>query len=110
MQNTAENYRFYDYSRNKKSDTLLIAYGITSRIILPLKERFSIFKPVTIFPVLENEIKEAAEKHRRIIVIEMNDGQYRGEIQKILNRKVENISILGGSIKLKEIEEALNEL
>ena len=50
--------RFYEYIENKESKTLLIAYGITSRVILPLKDRYSIFRPITMFPVLEKELKE----------------------------------------------------
>jgi hypothetical protein len=48
-----------------------------------------------------------SEKYDRIIVIELNDGQYKGEIEKSLKRKVESMPLLGGTLKLKEIEEKL---
>ncbi|MGD0781793.1 MAG: 2-oxoacid:acceptor oxidoreductase subunit alpha [Candidatus Aminicenantales bacterium] len=108
--NAAGNYRFYEYLRNEQSDTLLIAYGISYRVILPLKRSHSIFKPVTLFPMLEDEIKAAAAEHKRIVVVEMNDGQYRGEIERILRREVLGIPMLGGEISLKEIKERLHEL
>lgn len=107
---TAENYRFFEYLENKQSDTLLIAYGITSRVILPLKSQHSIFRPITMFPLLERELQDAAQSHDRIIVIEMNDGQYRGEVERVLKREVFGIPVLGGSIKLNEIKESLNAL
>jgi 2-oxoglutarate ferredoxin oxidoreductase subunit alpha len=110
MSKTAENYRFYNYHHNPDSDTLLIAYGIAARVISPLKSTYSIFNPITIFPVLEQELAEAASRHKRLIVIEMNDGQYRGEIQKALVREVESLPILGGTIRLKEIREKLDVL
>lgn len=110
MLETAMNYRFYEYLKNDQADTLLIAYGIVFRVILPLKKEFSLFKPVSLFPVLEKEIQAAASGHKRIVVIEMNDGQYRGEVQKVLPREVLGISVLGGTISLKEIRERLHDL
>lgn len=109
-QKTMANYRFYNYWQRPSADTLLIAYGITARVILPLKSQYSIFNPITMFPVLEKELQDAANQHQRIIVIEMNDGQYLGEVQKVLLRDVECISILGGTLSLKEIKERLDEL
>jgi 2-oxoglutarate ferredoxin oxidoreductase subunit alpha len=110
MLEAAMNYRFYEYLKNDQADTLLIAYGIVFRVILPLKKEFSLFKPISLFPVLEKEIQAAASGHKRIVVIEMNDGQYRGEIQKVLPREVLGISVLGGTISLKEIRERLHDL
>ncbi len=108
--NAAKNYRFYEYLPNDQSDTLLIAYGISYRVVLPLKRSYSIFKPVTLFPLLEDEIEAAAARHKRVVVVEMNDGQYRGEIERILRRDVLGIPMLGGEISLKEIKERLHEL
>jgi 2-oxoglutarate ferredoxin oxidoreductase subunit alpha len=110
MRKTADNYRFYNYMENPGSNTLLIAFGIAARVISPLRSRCSIFTPITMFPVLEQELAEAAAKHDRVIVIEMNDGQYRGEVQRVLMRKVESIPILGGTIHLNEIKEKLDAL
>jgi 2-oxoglutarate ferredoxin oxidoreductase subunit alpha len=106
----AKNYRFYEYHRNEKADTLLIAFGISYRVILPLRREYSIFKPVTLFPILEDEIQAAAAEHKRVVVVEMNDGQYRGEMERILRRDVLGIPMLGGKISLNEIKERLHEL
>ena len=107
MLTAASHYRFYDYIENKDADTLLIAYGITSRVIFPLRKTYSIFRPVLMFPVLEEELVEASQKYKRVVVIEMNDGQYKGEVERVLKREVEGISILGGTIHLNEIRERL---
>ncbi len=104
--NTAEKYNFYDYLENKNSDTLLVAYGITSRVILPLKEKYSIFRPIRLFPVLE-DLKKISGKYKKIIVIEMNDGQYCHELKAFLKRDIKSITQLGGKISLKEIKEKL---
>ena len=75
-----------------------------------LSRRYSIFRPITLYPVLDKELKKAADKYDRIAVIEMNDGQYKREIERILKRDIEGISILGGTISLKEIRERLNDI
>ena len=110
MSDAAAHCRFYDYHRNPAADTLIVSYGITHRVVSPLRESYSLFKPVRMFPVLEEELRAAAAEHDKIVVVEMNDGQYRGEIQKVLRREVLGVSILGGTISLKEIRERLREL
>jgi 2-oxoglutarate ferredoxin oxidoreductase subunit alpha len=110
MQKTARNYAFFEYVPNASSDTLLISYGITSRVIRPLKNRFSLFRPIRMFPVLDQELREACKEHKRVVVIEMNDGQYREEVERTLHKPVDGLSILGGSISLSEIKEKLNVL
>ena len=103
---TAEKYNYYEYIENKNSDILLIAYGITSRVILPLKEQYSIFRPIRMFPVIE-DLKGIAKKYKKIVVVEMNDGQYRHELEAFLKRDIELISQLGGKVSLKEIKDGL---
>ncbi|MDP7179900.1 MAG: 2-oxoacid:acceptor oxidoreductase subunit alpha [Candidatus Woesearchaeota archaeon] len=107
INDVAKKYNFYEYLENKDSDTLLISFGIASRVILPLKKEYSIFRPIRIFPMLDSELKKVCEKYKRIVVIEMNDGQYKGEVEKVLKREVEGIAVLGGEIKLKDIKEKL---
>lgn len=104
----AAKHNYFEYIENKKSDILLIAFGITSRAILPLRKKYSIFRPIRIFPVLEKEIKQAANKHEKIVVLEMNEGQYKNEIERILKRGIHSINPVGGKINLKEIKGELN--
>jgi 2-oxoglutarate ferredoxin oxidoreductase subunit alpha len=108
IQDMAKNYEFFEYLENSNTDTLLIAFGATSRTILPLKEKYSIFRPIRLFPILP-QIKETAEKYKRVIVVEMNDGQYASELQKILGDKIKSISLLGGKISLEEIKQRISE-
>ncbi len=110
MSEAAAGYAFYDYAENTASDTLLVAYGIAHRVCLPLRKEYSLFKPVRLFPVLEDEIRTAAARHERVVVIEMNDGQYRSEVERILRREVLGIPVLGGQISLREIRERLHDL
>jgi 2-oxoglutarate ferredoxin oxidoreductase subunit alpha len=110
MMAAAARYRLYDYFRNPSSRTLLVAYGIMARVVSPLRSETSLFKPVRMFPLLEDELRAAAADHDRVVVVEMNDGQYRGEVQKALRREVSGIGLLGGTASLNEIRERLREL
>ena len=58
------------------------------------------------YPVLD-EIKKVSKKYKKIIVIEMNDGQYKQEIERLLKREIESIPVLGGEIHLSEIKKQL---
>lgn len=106
INDVAKKYNFYEYIDDVKSDTLLIAYGITSRVVLPLKDKYDIFRPIRIFPILE-ELKEISKKYAKIVVIEMNDGQYKKELEAFLKRDIVSIPLLGGEISLEGIEDGL---
>jgi 2-oxoglutarate ferredoxin oxidoreductase subunit alpha len=102
----SKKYNLYEYIENTSSDTLLISYGALSRATHYFKEDYAIYRPIRLFPVVE-DIKAIAEKYDNIVVMEMNAGQYAGEIEKTCHRKVELISILGGRTELKEIKHKL---
>ncbi len=109
QQLTAQRYKDYEYIEcNKDTDTLLVSYGALSRIAYHFKDTFSLYRPIRMFPVVE-EIKIIAPGYKRIIIMEMNTGQYAHEIERILHREVEFIPILGGRIDLSEIKQKLQE-
>jgi 2-oxoglutarate ferredoxin oxidoreductase subunit alpha len=105
----AEIYPLFEYLPCKNSKILLIAFGITSRIISPLKEKFSIFRPIRIYPLLEKELKEVTPSYRHIIVVEGNDGQYAGWVEWAIGRKVMRVPCLGGGFKLQWIQIQIEE-
>jgi len=105
----ADKYPLYEYIPRKDSETLLIAFGITSRIISSLKERFSIFRPIRIFPVLEKELQEITRPYRHIIVVEGNDGQYASWTECAIHRKVMRVPCLGGGFKFQWIQSQIEE-
>jgi len=110
QQLTAQRYNYYEYVECKKdTDTLLISYGALSRIAYYFREDFSLFRPIRMFPIVE-EIKIIAPRYKRILVMEMNMGQYVHEIERILHREVEFIPILGGRIDLGEIKQKINDV
>lgn len=103
----AKKYNCYEYIQNEKSDTLLIAFGITSRVIMPLKNKYSIFRPIRIWPMLDDEIKDIAKDYKRIVVLEMNEGQYVKEVERILRRDIDFVNCNGGEISLETIRKEL---
>jgi 2-oxoglutarate ferredoxin oxidoreductase subunit alpha len=105
----AETYPLFEYFPRKNSETLLIAFGITSRVISPLKEKFPMFRPIRIYPVLEKELKEVTQSYRHVIVIEGNDGQYAEWVEWAIGRRVMKVPCLGGGFKLKWIQSQIEE-
>jgi len=81
----------------ENSDTLIISYGVTSRAvedgaaILESKgQPVSTLTLKSLWPVPEELLVEKAKRFKRILVIEMNLGQYVNEIRRVLSgRKVE---------------------
>ncbi|MCJ7679806.1 MAG: thiamine pyrophosphate-binding protein, partial [Candidatus Aminicenantes bacterium] len=58
VERVVDKYAYDSYLPHPDSETLLIAYGITSRVILPLRKSFSIYRPIRMFPVLEERIRD----------------------------------------------------
>jgi 2-oxoglutarate ferredoxin oxidoreductase subunit alpha len=81
------------YEKNIKdnTDTLVISYGVTSRAVDDAANRLAEQgKPVstltlkTLWPVPEEVLIQTATPFSRIVVIEMNLGQYVNEIKRVL--------------------------
>lgn len=83
------------------ADTLVVTYGITSRAAKVAVERLkvqgrpaSLLVLKTLWPVPEDVIREKAAPYKRVVVAEMNLGQYVREIQRLLPDK--EIGFAGG--------------
>lgn len=87
-------FSFHEHYSIKHTDTLLIAYGVSARAakaVFKAQQRrgkpISLLVLKTLWPVPENVIQQAARDARRIVVVEMNLGQYIREIKRILPQK-----------------------
>jgi 2-oxoglutarate ferredoxin oxidoreductase subunit alpha len=106
----AQRYNYYEYLEcSKDTDTLLISYGALSRLAYYFRNEFALYRPIRLFPVVE-EFKIIASGYKRILVMEMNMGQYAHELERILHREVEFIPVLGGRINLHEIKQKITNL
>lgn len=109
QQLTAQHHNYYEYLEcGRDTDTLLISYGALSRAAYYFKNEFSLYRPIRMFPIVE-EIKNIASKYKRILIMEMNAGQYAHEIERILHRDIEFIPVLGGRIDLTEIKQEIGQ-
>lgn len=110
QQLTAQRYNYYEYLEcSRDTDTLLISYGALSRLAYYFRNEFALYRPIRLFPIIE-EIKIIASGYKRILVMEMNMGQYVHELERTLHREVEFIPVLGGRIDLHEIKQKIRNL
>jgi len=82
------------------ADTLLVSYGVTARaaeeaveIAREAGKRISALIVYSLWPVPEQQIREALADVRRVVVPELNLGQYQREIQCLAPDGVEVIGI-----------------
>ncbi len=106
----ADRYAFYEYGWNKDADTLVIAFGITRRIAQPLAPHFALFRPIRIWPVLQDQLREIAPRYKRLVVIEGSDGQYASVVERVLYRDVHRVPLLGGRMSLEAVREGLDRI
>ncbi len=76
------------------ADILLIAYGSMSlsakEAIQRLRKegiKVGMFRPITLWPSPDKRIKELTDKFEKILVTELNLGQYLGEIERASGRR-----------------------
>jgi 2-oxoisovalerate ferredoxin oxidoreductase alpha subunit len=77
------------------AEVLLVGYGITSRVLRSTVEmarreglKAGLFRPITLWPFPTKELKEAANKVSRILVVELSNGQMLEDVRLALNGKV----------------------
>ena len=76
------------------ADIMIIAYGSVS---LSVKEsikrlrndgiKVGMFRPITLWPSPAKRIKELTDKFQKVLVTELNLGQYLGEIERVSGRR-----------------------
>jgi len=100
LRSAVDDFIFYDWQPVDAAETLVITYGVTTRAVRSAIQKLAdMGKPVshlvlkTLWPVPQRLIKELAGPYRRIIVVEMNLGQYVREIRQLLPEK--DITFLG---------------
>ncbi len=87
--------RWEDYLIDDELDLLIVAFGTAARVSkTPIKwlrkegKRVGLFRPITLFPFPADALKNAAQKARDIMVIEMNTGQMKEDVERFLRRDV----------------------
>ena len=111
-----DEFTFFDQDIDPAADTLLVAYGVTARAARVAVARcraagkpISLLTPKTLWPVPERLIKETAAPCKRVVVVEMNTGQYVREIHRLLPGKTIDFfgQMNGNLIKPEQIREVI---
>lgn len=110
-------FTFFSSDIDPEADTLLVAYGVTARAarVAVAESRaagrpVSLLTPKTLWPVPERLIVDTAAAYKRIVVVEMNMGQYVREIRRLLPGKTVDFfgQMNGNLIKPAQIREVLS--
>ena len=101
-----ESFSYFDLEEKKGARTLIVSYGITAgaaRAAAELSEERNV--PIshlvlkTLWPVPEQVLLSAAEGMERILVVEMNLGQYLQEVRRVLcNQRVDFYGKMSGQL------------
>ncbi len=91
----------FEYYKMDDAETCMIAYGSVAeatRVAVDEARKAGIkvgmFRPITIWPFAEKQIKDLREKVKRIIMVEMNLGQYILEVQRVVAEKIPIYGVL----------------
>lgn len=123
MYKISDNYKDIVRSETRNAedaDTLIVCYGGTMRAAIEAMDRarakgmkIGIFRPITIWPFPEKELKELSRKVKRILVAEHNYGQIVLEVERIVKDDcpVDFIGKANGTVitpdeLMKKLEEA----
>ncbi len=99
-------FSYYETSVIPEAEILLLGYGVTSRALRATQKllsekgiRVSLLLLKTLWPVPEKVIREKAKGYKRIVVVEMNLGQYVREIERLLpGKRVEFLGQMDGRL------------
>lgn len=117
IESAAGDFTYYDKFLEPDSQDLIITYGVTARSAMDAAAEMkkqgrpvSLLVLKTLWPVPESLIGETAKNFKRILVCEMNLGQYVSEIRRVLgDKQVDFFGQMNGElIPPAGIVEALN--
>jgi 2-oxoglutarate ferredoxin oxidoreductase subunit alpha len=91
LESAVDQFSFYDLLEADGSETLIMTYGVTARAAKAVYKEFnqhgtplSLLILKTLWPIPVNTIRKAVRKKKRVLVLEMNLGQYVREIERLL--------------------------
>lgn len=118
VEKNIDDMTYYEEYEMEDAEIVIVAFGGVSRSaksaideMRKSGKKVGLFRPITMWPVLEKQIKAVSEKAKEIYVAEMNMGQYFLEVDRIAGKKcpVKKINkVTGELITPKEIIDAVN--
>lgn len=80
--------RFASYGTDEDYEVLIVAYGTVARVCKTAQEdlasqglRVALLRPITLFPFPYDAVREAAERARAVLVVELSCGQMLEDVQ-----------------------------
>lgn len=93
VENNVDDMSFFEEYKMEDAEIAIVAFGGVSRsaksAIDEMRDKgikVGMFRPITIWPILEKQIKKVSEQVDEIYVAEMNLGQYYFEVDRIANK------------------------
>ena len=90
----------FENHKTEDAEVLVVAYGSTARSAKRAVEeargrgvKAGLFRPITLYPLPEKQILAAASHARKVVVPEMNLGQYRLEVERLLDKSVQIVGV-----------------
>ncbi len=90
----------FENHRTEDAEVLVVAYGSSARSAKRAVEearkkgiKAGLFRPITLYPVPEKQIRQAAAHAKKVVVPEMNLGQYILEVERLLDRSVKMVGV-----------------
>jgi 2-oxoglutarate/2-oxoacid ferredoxin oxidoreductase subunit alpha len=118
VEKNVDDMSYFEEYDMEDAEVVIIAFGGVSRSaksavdeLRKAGKKVGLFRPITIWPMLEKQIDKVANQAKEIYVAEMNLGQYFYEVDRIAGKKcpVKKISkVTGELITPNEIIEAVN--
>jgi 2-oxoisovalerate ferredoxin oxidoreductase alpha subunit len=114
-----QNETEYEGYRLDDADVILVSYGISSRIARSAVDaarkegiKAGLFRPISLWPFPDKELRSFAERGGRFISVEMSEGQMREDIRLASGcRNVELVCRYGGRlIELDAVLEKIGEV
>jgi 2-oxoglutarate ferredoxin oxidoreductase subunit alpha len=94
VDNNIDDFSYFEEYEMEDAEVVVIAFGGVSRsaknaidVMRASGKKVGMFRPITIWPVLEKQINKVAEQAKEIYVAEMNLGQYFYEVDRIAGKK-----------------------
>lgn len=110
----SERERRFELWGDKTDDLLIVAFGTTARICKSVVTqasqeglRIGLFRPITLYPFPYEELKQAAQKTKKLLVVEMSPGQMIDDVRiavanvRDIEQDIEFYGRLGGIIPTK---------
>ena len=107
IEKNIEDFSYYEEYRLEDAEVVIVAYGGVSRsakyAVDELRKKnikAGMFRPITIWPFLEKQIREVGLRAKEIYVAEMNLGQYFLEVERVAGKycSVKKINKVNGEL------------